>query len=318
MIRMKFDVGKAVFVLIIIVGLAECARILGMDPYSITVFNHIVYTVTMVVLCFMILIGARLILIKILGWIDNSTDDGSKSSVFPILSVMMELVVILSFTYLIMDNFGVDLLVIITSLGIVGLAISFGAQSTLQQFFSGFAIMLTRSLKTGDVVRLRDNDTRLIVQSIGMMTTTFMSMENAEIIIMPNDVVAQTVVRNMTADDKGYCIELIMHFKVDSRDLDRVSEVLTKAAYGIDHIVTDGSFIKPTVLFMEFNQDGVKTKLLAYVDDVHYYDYVVSDLIVSVTAALRENDILPNGGPDFFIRNENKMNGSDFRTEAVR
>ncbi len=301
---MKFDFGKAVFALIIMMGVAVCARILGMTPYSLTVFNHILYTVMMIILCIILLYITRMILIKILGWLDNSTDDGRRSSVFPILSVMLELIIILSFTYLIMDSYGVNLAVIVTSLGIVGLAISFGAQSTLQQFFSGFALMLTRSLRTGDIVRLRDDDTRLIVQSIGMMTTTFKSMENAEIIIMPNDVVVQSVVRNMTADDKSYCIYLVMHFKIDNRDLDKVNEILKRSAYGVNHIVVDGSLPEPRVQFVEFDQDGVKTKLLAYLDDVQYYDDVVSDLILSVTNALRENDILPNGGPDFYIKGE--------------
>ena len=301
---MKFDTGKAVFVLIIILGVAMCARILGMNPYSITMFNYFVYTTIMIILCLIILYIARYVLVKLLGWIDDSTDDGSKSSVFPLLSVLIDLIVILAFTYVILDEYGVDLMVIVTSLGIVGLAISFGAQSTLQQFFSGFGIMMTRSLRTGDVVRLRDDDTRLIVQSIGMMTTTFRSMENAEIIIMPNDVVSQSVVRNMTAETKSYCIDLQMHFRVEDRDLDKVNDVLTKAAYGIDHIVVDGSLPLPKVQFMEFNQEGVRTRLLAYLDDVHYYDDVLSDLIRSVTGALRENGILPNGGPDFYIRGE--------------
>jgi small-conductance mechanosensitive channel len=299
---MKFDTGRAIFVLIIILGIAECTRILGMSPYSITIFNYFVYTIFMIIICLIALYVARYILIKLLGWIDDSTSDGSKSSVFPLLSVMIDLIIILTFTYLIMENFGVDLMVIITSLGIVGLAITFGAQSTLQQFFSGFSIMLTRSLRTGDIVRIRDNDTRLIVQSIGMMTTTFRSMENAEIIIMPNDVVSQSIVRNMTAETKSYCIEVIMHFKVEDRDLDKVDEILKSSAYGIDHIVVDGSLPQPKVQFMEFNQEGVKTRLMAYLDDVHYYDDVLSDLIMSVTKALRENGILPNGGPDFYIK----------------
>lgn len=311
---MKFDAGRAIFVLILILGLAECARILGMSPYSITIFNHIVYTLMMVIFCFIVLLIARMVLIRILGWIDDSTTDGSKSSVYPILSVMMNLVIILSFTYIILDNFGVNLMVIVTSLGIVGLAISFGAQSTLQQFFSGFGIMLTRSLRTGDVVRLRDSDTRLIVQSIGMMTTTFMSMENAEIVIMPNDVVSQSVVRNMTADAKSYCIDLVMHFKVESMDLDELYELLKSSAYGVSHIVTDGSLPKPNVQFMEFDQDGVRTKLQAYLDDVHYYDDVVSDLIRNVSRTLREHGMLPNGGPDFYIKDEKRATRVEARS----
>ena len=65
---MKFDTGRAIFVLILILGLAECARILGMSPYSITIFNYIVYTIMMVIFCFIVLLVARLVLIRILGW----------------------------------------------------------------------------------------------------------------------------------------------------------------------------------------------------------------------------------------------------------
>lgn len=298
---MKFDFAKAIFLVFLIVSFGMSARILGADPLYIDIFDSILYMMMMLVMCLIVLFLGGHALAKILAWVDGSTADGRKSSVYPILSVLLNLVVVMSFTYIVMSHFGFDLMVIVTSLGLVGLAISFGAQSTLQQFFSGLGLMLTRSIKTGDVVRLQGDDTRLIVQSIGMMTTTFMSMENSEIIIMPNNVISGATVFNMTADAEYYGINLIMQFRVDNRNLREVQKHLTQSAYGIEHIVTDGSLPIPEVQFMRFEGGNVSTKIIAYLDDVHNYDEAVSNLIISVTETTRKLDLLPNGGLEMHI-----------------
>ena len=291
---MKFDLGKIVFLVLVLIALTLGALIYGAAPEVISALNSAVYVIVMILLCFIILYVAKFALEKVLAWVDEGVTDGRQSSLYPILSMLIDLVVILSFVYVILSSFGIDILVIVTSLGIVGLAITFGAQSTLQQFFSGIGLMMSHSIRTGDVVRLNGQPTRLTVKSIGTMTTTFTSMESPETIVMPNNAVSGATVYNMTADADSYCVNILMGFHAGTRDLEEVAKLLVQAAEGVPHVVTDGSLPRPFVQFKYFKGGNVETMLLAYIDDVHLYDFVSSDLVLAVYKILRENGMLPN------------------------
>jgi small conductance mechanosensitive channel len=57
---------------------------------------------------------------------------------------------------LVLDQVGVSLAPILGAAGVVGLAIGFGAQSLVKDYFSGFFILFEDQIRTGDVVRIAD------------------------------------------------------------------------------------------------------------------------------------------------------------------
>jgi small conductance mechanosensitive channel len=57
---------------------------------------------------------------------------------------------------LILSELGVSIAPILGAAGVVGLAIGFGAQSLVKDYFSGFFILLENQVTTGDVVKIAD------------------------------------------------------------------------------------------------------------------------------------------------------------------
>ena len=54
----------------------------------------------------------------------------------------------------VMDQFGVDVLGVVTALGVVGIAVGFAAQDTLSNFISGVTLLVERPFQIGDWVEL--------------------------------------------------------------------------------------------------------------------------------------------------------------------
>ncbi|MCQ2070269.1 MAG: mechanosensitive ion channel family protein [archaeon] len=297
---MKFDIGKGIASVVFLAGVVIASRIFGLDPLQLYYFDSAIYVLYTVTLLVIALTAYKFCLVKLLGWLDNSTDDGSTSSVYPILLMFGNMAIILLGLYLTLNHFGVDLLVIVTSLGIVGLAISFGAQSTLQQFFSGIGMILTRSVKTGDVVRVEGNDQRLIVKSIGVMATRFKSMENEEDVTIPNSNLSTALINNLTGESPHYCINVFMDYKVDVVDLDRAYQVLEEATRTVPKVVVDGSLPMPHVHLISYEQGIVKAKLMAYIENYAEHDEIYNQVILTITRALKKEGLLPTGGINIF------------------
>lgn len=58
---------------------------------------------------------------------------------------------------LVLSELGVSVAPILGAAGVVGLAVGFGAQSLVKDYFTGFFILLENQIRVGDVVKLGDN-----------------------------------------------------------------------------------------------------------------------------------------------------------------
>lgn len=283
---MKHDVGKIAFLIILIVGLCLCARVYGLSAYQITVFDSIAFVILAVAVCILALFVYRFVISSALRWYSGD-DSKSDMSMYPLFSIIGNLVIILATLYVILSRFGVDLLVIVTSMGIVGLAISFGAQSTLSQVFNGLTLMLTRTFRSGDIVRINNSDTRLIVRSVGIMATQFQSMENEEIFYMPNTSVASSTIVNMTREGRVYCAIISFETALLTTDMERTREIVLNIANEHPHVITDGSYPKPYLLFKSTDKTHARVELFAFIDDVRLKDFIESEIRAGMIEGLR-------------------------------
>ncbi len=73
-----------------------------------------------------------------------------------VLRYLASVVVTLIASVLILSELGVSVAPILGAAGVVGLAVGFGAQSLVKDYFTGFFILLENQLTTGDVVKIAD------------------------------------------------------------------------------------------------------------------------------------------------------------------
>lgn len=286
----SIDPRKVIFILIILIGLSQCARVYGMSERNIAVVEAITFVCLVLIGSVILLYLYRFAIVKVLDWFDDDIEDGKKSGLYPLLSVMGTMFIAIAAVWIIMAYFGMDMWVMITSAGIIGLAITFGAQSTLSQFFSGLNILMSRPFKAGDVIRLNNSHVTYTVRKIGLMTTILEEWETAEPYTFPNNQLSGAIINNVTGERKAFssAVFLDIHYR---SDLNLVKDLMLKAAEMTEHVITDGSKPMPSISFEGMTTTHVKAKLAFYGDDFQSHGEIISDVIQNVVQNLRDNDI---------------------------
>ena len=151
---------------------------------------------------------------------------------------------------------GVDIGPLIAGAGILGLAVSFAAQSLIRDIINGFLILMEDQYGVGDVVIL--GDVAGFVENMGLRITQLRN-EEGRLITVPNGTI--NVVQNLTKEWSR--VDLTVNVSYGA-DIDEALEVINTVAQDLDHDPTWGDIIlePPTVLGIDrLSHDGVMVRL---------------------------------------------------------
>ncbi|MEB3213552.1 MAG: mechanosensitive ion channel domain-containing protein [Leptolyngbyaceae bacterium] len=166
-----------------------------------------------------------------------------------LINVIIGFIAVLAFAQ--SQNF--NLIGLMASLGIGGLAIAFAAQKILEQLLSTVVLYLDRPFIPGDYIRIALNphkdDVYGRIESIGLRSTKLRSSATSTLVIIPNSLLATMDIENVTRGKK-VMVMLYLDFlrKLDEQDSALVKQVVTKsteALFGIDPGSTSISFVGP-------------------------------------------------------------------------
>ena len=96
-------------------------------------------------------------------------------------------------TIIVLSQMGIDVTVMLTGVGLVGMAIAFASQQMIQNIFGGIKILLDGQFRTGDWIQV--GDTHGTVVEIGIATTKLRAFDKA-LISIPNSKISETEVKN--------------------------------------------------------------------------------------------------------------------------
>jgi len=130
----------------------------------------------------------------------------------------------------------VNLVGLLASVGIGGLAIAFAAQKTLEQLLGTAVLYLDRPFTPGEYIRMADTFGR--VESIGIRSTKIRTAAKSTLLIVPNSVMANAEIENVT---RGKKVMVMLYLDFPRQLVDRekalVEEIVqqsTDTLYGID------------------------------------------------------------------------------------
>ncbi|MGC9503960.1 mechanosensitive ion channel family protein [Baaleninema sp.] len=159
--------------------------------------------------------------------------------------VLSNLTVILLAVFIFAQAHNVNLLGLLASLGIGGLAVAFAAQKTLEQVLGGIVLYLDQPFTIDDYVGLPDG-TFGRIESIGLRSTRIRLSGKGTLAIVPNNALTQMTIENFTGAKKVMAI-LYLNFQTrlpeDERAL--IRQVIVRGTgdiFGIDSRNTDVSF----------------------------------------------------------------------------
>lgn len=150
---------------------------------------------------------------------------------------------------------GLNVSTVLASLGIAGLAVGLALQETIANLFAGFYLVIDRSVRVGDYVKLDENNEGF-VDAVGWRNTRIRLWANNTVLV-PNSKLIQSTITNMTLPTPTLSVYTACGVSYDS-DLDHVEKVAIEVANDILHKYpgSDLSF-KPIVRFKEFAESKI-------------------------------------------------------------
>ena len=185
---------------------------------------------------------------------------------------------------LVLGQLGFNIGPLLASAGVVGLAVSFGSQSLVRDFVTGFFLQLEHQFALGDVVRIGAFEGT--VENITLRLVYIRDATGA-LHIIPNGQITQ--VTNLTRAWGRISVDV----EVAWRDVDRAERAVTQAAkaLGTDPAWADALLEPPRVLGIEKIGGGAITLRTIARVDAYRRDDVARDLRLRIKRALDEAGI---------------------------
>ena len=132
-------------------------------------------------------------------------------------------VIIVALTVMsILAGFGVSVAPFLATAGVAGLAVGFGAQSLVKDYFTGFVMLIEDQIRQGDIVEIAGK-----IGTVEEVTLRYIRLRDYEGVVhfVPNSVI--TVVTNRTRSYAFSVIDINVSYK---ESIDRVNQVLKQVA----------------------------------------------------------------------------------------
>jgi small-conductance mechanosensitive channel len=196
----------------------------------------------------------------------------------------------------------VEIIQFVTTLGVGSLAIALAMQDTLANVFSGVQLVLDQPIRAGDFIEL-DGGRRGIVHEIGLRSTKIRTLNN-NMIIVPNSVLAKTMVLNNEVFDRRYAHRFFVGvgYDSDSRHVQRVlEEVLEQAGRDVKGVLAGPHSVR----FVEFGQSALMFRLEVRLEQYHGRRGPLSEIHHRIHERLRDEGIeIPFPMRTVVLRNE--------------
>ena len=135
---------------------------------------------------------------------------------------IVTVVVWLIATLLILSEIGISVAPILGAAGVVGLAVGFGAQSLVKDYFTGFFLLLENQIREGDVVKVGDHS-----GLVEVVTLRFVQLRDYDgnVHFIPNGTIVTLI--NMSRGFANAVVDVGVAYK---EDLDQVMGIMRDVA----------------------------------------------------------------------------------------
>jgi small-conductance mechanosensitive channel len=128
---------------------------------------------------------------------------------------------------IILENLGIHLTAVWTTLGVGSVAVALALQETLSNFFAGLYIMADRPVRPGDYIQMDSGQEGFVVR-VGWRSTSLRTRAN-NLVVVPNSTLAKAVITNYTLPEPRTAFVLQVGVAYGT-DPERVEEILLEVA----------------------------------------------------------------------------------------
>lgn len=134
------------------------------------------------------------------------------------LTVIVSVIVVM----LVLSEFGISIAPLLATAGVAGLAIGFGAQSLVKDYFTGFVMLIENQIRVGDVVEVSDKAG--VVQELTLRYVQLRDYEGS-VHYVPNGTIV-----TVTNRSRGFAYAVMDTSIAYKEDIDRVYAVMQQTA----------------------------------------------------------------------------------------
>ncbi len=149
----------------------------------------------------------------------------------------------------------------LAGVGISGLVLGFALQDSLKNIFGGISLILDKTFKVGDKIKIESGDLGE-VHDIGLRSTKIRTYDN-EILVIPNGQLANSRIQNYTKPNSKIRVGVDIGVEYGT-DVKKVQKLVLETIKSMDEIIEDPA---PTVNFLEMADFSLKFKAYFWVDD---------------------------------------------------
>ncbi len=164
---------------------------------------------------------------------------------------------------------GIPVATLLTSAGIGGLAVAFGAQDTLKTLFGTIMLMGDKPFRVGDRIMFKQHDG--VVEDIGLRSTRIRLL-TGNLVTVPNDELARSDIENV--GQRPYIRRIAdLHIPLDTprEKLEKAIEVIREAL--TDHQGMDPE-LPPRVFFTDFNPTAFNIRVIYWFNPPKYWEFL--------------------------------------------
>lgn len=279
---------KSLFIICMMYGITNTMVVYGVDQEIIGMVSEIT---SVLFILFGGIIVWKIVKVEINAIGERLGEDGRfDPSIIPLFLMIAKTIVITVTAFMALAVYGVDMMSILMGLGLITTGISFGAKNIINQFLSGTLLLAERPFIRGDKVKVAGNDTVMIVNKVGYMTTKFKSWINEEIITIPNSNLMENPIVNITKDNILY--RVYDYFSISyTSDLSRAKEIMMECALEHPDVIADQSISSPNVRFDNIDRTCINIRLSFLVNDHENYGSIAGEIRYRIFAKFCEEGI---------------------------
>ncbi|MBI9010552.1 MAG: mechanosensitive ion channel family protein [Tenericutes bacterium] len=184
--------------------------------------------------------------------------------------------------FLILSAWGVQTPTLLAGAGIIGLAISFGAQSLIEDVFAGLFIIFEKQFAVGDVIQI--NDFRGVVKELGLRITKFEDVNGDVKMINNSDI--RGAINSSNALSQAIC-EIDISYNEDIEKFEKFMKENIKFMKEDIKTIKKGPFYDG---IEKFGESGITIRIVAWSTEIDRL-YTIRELNKSVKVLFDKNNI---------------------------
>ncbi len=247
-------------------GVIQSLRVLeAMPDWVVDNILHAYEVLVAVIVVYLAYKIFRLVFVPMTAGIYRRRKQEFDRTVFDLFESVGAVIILVFGFFWVLTVVGMNVTVFLAGAGVAGLVLAFAMQDTLSNYFSGLHLMLDKPFDIGDTIEL-DGEFLTVIR-VGMRSTRFYNIFDHEIEIVPNNMIANSMIPNVTRPDTEYRVSVEVGVAYGS-PIAKVKEILLEAVTSNDEVVIDEGDKRPRVNFTDFGDSALLFRTRFFVKDV--------------------------------------------------